>query len=106
MKYLLIAVSMLLCSATGTVFAGSCPAMVTYEGGGAGKVVFDGKLHSSKILACSKCHDGKGFEPALFEMKQGSTTVSMRKIEMGRACGSCHVVKENDYLSCSTCHHK
>jgi len=107
MNYLLIVACMLLCSLTGNVYANSCPAMITYEGGGAGKVVFDGNLHSSKDnITCAKCHDGDGFMPALFEMKKGATVVNMRKIELGRTCGRCHIVAENDYLHCSICHHK
>jgi c(7)-type cytochrome triheme protein len=106
MNFLLIVVSMLLCSFTNTAYANNCPATITYEGGGAGKVVFDGKLHSSKDLTCADCHEGKGFMPALFEMKKGSAVVNMRKMEMGRTCGSCHIVTMDNYLICSTCHHK
>jgi c(7)-type cytochrome triheme protein len=106
MNYLLLVVSMLLCSFTGTVYANSCPATITYEGGGAGKVVFDGKLHSSKNITCASCHDGNVFMPALFEMKKGATVVTMHKMELGKTCGRCHVVAKNDYLNCSICHHK
>jgi len=106
MNYLLIVASMLICSFTCTVYADTCPVMITYEGKGAGAVVFDGKLHSAKGLTCKKCHEGQGLMPALFEMKKWSTAVNMRKIELGRTCGSCHVVTENDDRNCSSCHHK
>jgi c(7)-type cytochrome triheme protein len=106
MNNLLIVVYILLCSFTSNVYANSCPAMITYEGGGAGKVIFDGTLHSSKDLTCANCHEGQGFMPALFEMKKGATVVNMHKMEMGRTCGRCHIIPENNYLICDKCHHK
>jgi len=106
MNYLMIIAIMLICSFNCTVYADVCPTMITYDGKGAGAVVFDGKLHSIKGITCKKCHEAQGFTPALFEMKKRSTAVNMRRMEMGRTCGGCHEVTNNDDRNCSICHHK
>ncbi len=89
-----------------TAFAMSCGTVTVYGGGGAGQVVFDGKLHSEKGLNCVDCHEGRAFSSALFEMKKGADVMSMRKMELGRSCGYCHPVSMNDTLTCDKCHKK
>lgn len=79
---------------------------LTYQGKGAGEVIFDGAVHAAKGLACSVCHESQGLLPAMFEMKKNGNFISMRKIVMGLSCGNCHKVTMNDTSTCSTCHHK
>ncbi len=79
---------------------------VTYEGNGAGEVVFDGAAHARKGLTCATCHEERGILPALFDMKKHTNPISMRRIEIGLSCGECHVVSMKDMSSCSICHHK
>jgi c(7)-type cytochrome triheme protein len=81
-------------------------AALSYEGKGAGEVVFDGTLHAAKGLTCSDCHERQGLMPSIFEKKKNASFISMRKIEMGMSCGKCHPVSMNDMSSCSLCHHK
>lgn len=77
---------------------------LTYEGGGAGAVTFDGKIHQSAGLKCNDCHAGT------FKMKQGSTDISMKAINAGQACGACHngerAFKASDAANCAKCHTK
>ena len=110
MNYLPIVIYMLLCSLAVNAHAEGCGANTLYEGKGAGQVLFDGQFHASKGLSCSDCHEGNAFSFALFEMKRGATKISMRNMELGRSCGSCHDGKQafsaTDSLNCSKCHQK
>jgi len=110
MKYLMIIMYMLLCSFAVNAHADGCGNVVMYEGRGAGRVVFDGKLHASKKLTCGDCHEGSAFSFALFEMKRGANVISMRNMELGRYCGYCHDGKQafstTNSLNCSKCHQK
>ena len=77
---------------------------VEFAGGGAGKVVFDGKTHADKGLKCADCH------PALFKMKKGADTITMKDINEGKFCGACHngtkAFSAKDAANCSKCHQK
>lgn len=84
----------------------ACGTVVVYEGGGAGKVVFDAPRHAAKGLVCADCHESKGLSPALFSMQRGGNEITMRKIELGRSCGHCHEVSMRNTLTCDTCHRK
>jgi c(7)-type cytochrome triheme protein len=110
MNYLLLIICMFVGALDGTVHAEGCGVNIIYEGKGAGPVVFDGTLHTSKGLTCSDCHERHGFSTALFEMKTGANVISMRKMQLGSSCGRCHDGKKafsaTDYLSCANCHHK
>lgn len=79
---------------------------ITYGGGGAGQVVFDGTLHAAQGLACADCHEGHGLSFALFEERIEPGAISMRSMELGRSCGKCHPVSMERTLNCSICHHK
>jgi c(7)-type cytochrome triheme protein len=90
-------------------FAGSALAVppgktVEYEGGGAGKVVFDGKTHADKGAKCNDCH------PSLFQMKKGAQKITMADINAGKSCGACHngtkAFKAGDAANCAKCHKK
>lgn len=50
---------------------------------------------------CDACHD------SLFEMKSGSTTVTMDLMDQGKVCGTCHNGNQAFAVtlgSCSRCH--
>jgi c(7)-type cytochrome triheme protein len=74
---------------------------VTYNGGGAGKVEFNGKDHRIRGNSCIECH------PDIFIMK-GNIKMTMAEIYANKYCGACHngtsgfdaKKKEN----CNKCH--
>jgi len=78
---------------------------VEFDGKGAGKVIFDGKIHAGKGLKCADCH-----QSGLFKMKKGGDVLTMKDMEAGKHCGACHNgtkafgVKEKE--SCAKCHKK
>ncbi len=87
-------------------FAGSALAVapgktVEYAGGGAGKVVFDGKTHAG--AKCADCH------PKLFQMKKGTFKMPVPH-KAGEFCGACHdgtkAFKVDDPANCAKCHKK
>jgi len=75
---------------------------VVLEPKGAGKVVFDGKLHAEKGFKCADCHQG------VFMMKKGGDKITMKDIREGKFCGTCHnntkAFGTTDAVSCSKCH--
>ena len=89
------------------VFAGSGLAVppgktIDYEGGIAGKVIFNGKIHGDKGLECTDCH------PKVFPMKK-ETKITMAKINEGKYCGACHngqeAFKPSEQANCQRYHH-
>ena len=76
---------------------------VEYAGGGAGKVVFDGKAHADKGLKCNDCHT------KIFPMKKG-TKIAMADMNAGKTCGECHngtkAFASKDAANCGKCHKK
>lgn len=95
--------------AIAVVFIGSAMAVppgktVEYAGGGAGKVVFDGKTHADKGLKCNDCHT------KIFQMKKGAAKMKMADINAGKFCGECHngtkAFKSSDAANCAKCHKK
>jgi len=76
---------------------------VEYAGGGAGKVVFDGKIHADKGLKCNDCHT------KIFQMKKAAT-IKMADMNAGKNCGECHngtkAFKSSDAANCGKCHKK
>ena len=73
------------------VFAGNGLAVppgktIDYEGGIAGKVIFDGKIHGDKGLEC------KDFHPKVFPMKK-ETKITMAKINEGKYWGPATMVR-------------
>jgi c(7)-type cytochrome triheme protein len=77
---------------------------VEFDGKGAGKVVFDGKLHAEKGAKCNACH------PAVFKMKKGGDVMTMKDMDAGKSCGTCHDGKKafstSDKAACVKCHKK
>jgi len=78
---------------------------VDFAGGGAGKVVFDGKTHADKGAKCADCH-----QSGLFKMKKGSEKFTMKDMEAGKNCGACHngtkAFGVKDAADCAKCHKK
>ncbi len=94
---LVVVVSFVLAVSAFAVPAGKT---VEFAGGGAGKVMFDGKTHADKGLKCADCH------PAVFPMKKGPVT--MADINAGKSCGACHKDggKAFPAKDCAKCHKK
>ena len=88
----------------GSAYAVESGATITYDGKGAGQVVFDGSLHAAKGKSCDDCHEPDLLLPQLFEKKKGADEITMNKIVLGRSCGRCHKVSMTDYLVCAKCH--
>ena len=61
------------------------------------KAVFGHEAHTA-VLACDSCH------PALFQMKKGSSDVSMARMQAGESCGVCHGKVAFGTDQCSRCH--
>jgi c(7)-type cytochrome triheme protein len=105
-KYLVVALVVVVTLAMAfpafTVPAGKT---VEFDGKGAGKVVFDGKIHSDKGLKCADCH-----QSGLFKMKKGTEAITMKDINDGKFCGGCHngtkAFSAKDAASCAKCHAK
>lgn len=70
----------------------------------AGKVVFDGKVHADAGLKCNDCHT------KIFQMKKGSASMTMKDINDGKFCGTCHngtkAFKASAEENCAKCHKK
>lgn len=90
------------------VFIGSAMAVppgktVEYAGGGAGKVIFDGKIHADKGTKCNDCHT------KIFPMKKAAAgTYTMADMNAGKNCGTCHngekAFKSSEPADCAKCH--
>ena len=110
MNYFLMIMVMILCSPAGNTSAMECQNNIVFDGKGSGQVVFNVTAHTSKGITCSDCHEGRSFSFALFEMKKGSDTITMRKMQLGSSCGYCHDGKKafsvTNNLDCSKCHRK
>jgi c(7)-type cytochrome triheme protein len=78
---------------------------VEFDGKGAGKVTFDGKMHADKGNKCADCH-----QSGLFKMKKGADVFTMKDMEAGKNCGACHngtkAFGVKDAASCPKCHKK
>ena len=99
---LVLVVGLVALGLVGTAVAVPPGKTVEFEGGGAGKVVFDGKIHSTAGKKCNDCH------PKAFKMKKGSTQITMKAINEGQACGVCHNGKDafdaKAAENCKKCH--
>jgi c(7)-type cytochrome triheme protein len=95
--------------AVAVMFAGTAMAVnpgktVEFPDGAMGKVVFDGKVHADKGLKCNDCHT------KIFQMKKGSTKITMADMNAGKNCGECHngtkAFASKDAANCAKCHKK
>ena len=88
-----------------SAFAVPAGKTVEFDGKGAGKVVFDGKMHADKGLKCADCH-----QSGLFKMKKGGDVITMKDMDAGKSCGACHngtkAFSSKDAASCAKCHKK
>jgi len=79
--------------------------MLTFSGGAAGPVSFDGTKHANKGLHCDVCHTA-----GLFQTKKGADKMSMAIMKEGKYCGFCHNGKKafamGDNANCKRCHQK
>jgi c(7)-type cytochrome triheme protein len=107
MKKLLVLALVVIVSLAMAVAAFAVPAgkTVEFDGKGAGKVVFDGKMHADKGLKCADCH-----QSGLFKMKKGGDVLTMKDMDAGKNCGACHngtkAFDVKDKASCAKCHKK
>lgn len=81
-----------------------------FPGGGAGKVIFDGKKHNQRLGPgkCAECH-GKGI-PYKAPGAEGALKTTMADIYAGKDCGLCHngtrAFSAKDKGNCGKCHQK
>ena len=87
---LAVAVALLCCLRPGSVDAGGRLPILSYRGGGHGKVVFDHQLHASGGFRCNDCHtDFAGTGKQLFTTrKQG--LIALADHTSGARCFACH----------------
>ena len=105
-KFLVIALVVVVTFAMSvSAFAVPAGKTVEFDGKGAGKVVFDGKIHADKGLKCADCH-----QSGLFKMKKGGEVLTMKDMEAGKNCGACHngtkAFGVKDAATCAKCHVK
>ncbi len=104
MKIALVLVVAMLIAMAAPVFAVAPGKTVEYDGKGAGKVIFDGKIHAGKGTKCAECH------PKLFKYKKGTEVFTMKDMNEGKYCGACHdgtkTFGMKDQKDCSKCHKK
>ena len=76
--------------------------IIAWEGGGQGRVIFEGEEHAEHGYRCDVCH------PSLFPMKKGPERMTMEEMNKGRFCGACHDGKTafgtKDPKKCHECH--
>jgi len=104
-KFIVLAIAIVAVLAmTMTAFAVPSGKTVDFDGKGAGKVEFSGKVHADAGLKCAACH------PAVFKMKKGSDAITMKDINDGKFCGTCHngtkAFSAKDAANCAKCHKK
>ncbi len=77
--------------------------ILTWPGGDAGMVSFDGTVHAKKGLHCDACHVA-----GLFQTKKNADKMTMSEMNRGKFCGACHNGKKafstSDPKSCQKCH--
>src|SRR5574337_710097 len=85
-----------------SVFAVGPGKTLEFDGKGAGKVTFSGDAH--KTFKCNDCH------PAVFKMKKGADKMTMKDMNAGKQCGTCHngtkAFDVKDKANCDKCHKK
>lgn len=78
---------------------------VEFDGKAMGKVVFDGKIHADAGVKCADCHT------KIFKYKKGADAVTMKDINEGKFCGTCHkaggkAIDAKNSANCGKCHKK
>ena len=105
-KFIVLALAVVVIFAMAvTVFAVPAGKTLEFDGKGAGKVVFSGKVHADAGLKCPNCH-----QSGLFKMKKGADVITMKEMEAGKSCGACHngtkAFGVKDAATCAKCHKK
>jgi hypothetical protein len=87
---LALAAALLFCLRPGSADAAGRLPILSYRGGGHGKVVFDHQLHASEGFRCNDCHtDFAGTGKQLFTThKQG--LIALADHTTGARCFACH----------------
>lgn len=87
---------------SGSILAIQVGKTVEYNGGGMGKVIFDGKKHNDAGYHCLKCHNG------IFITKIGSSKITYFHHTEKKLCFACHNGKEAFGAggNCYVCHKK
>jgi len=98
MRHLLLAAALLFATPAARATPGTADALL-YAGAGQGRVVFDGRFHASRGLACDDCHAS-----GLFSTKK-QALLTMDDHGSGRACWACHDGKRA-FGECAGCHRK
>jgi c(7)-type cytochrome triheme protein len=77
--------------------------VLSWPGGTAGTVVFDGTVHADKGFTCDVCHVA-----GQFHTRKGADPMTMDAMKKEQYCGSCHNGKKafstKDTNSCKRCH--
>jgi c(7)-type cytochrome triheme protein len=101
---LIVSLLFIVFSTKSALFAVPADKTITWEGSGQGRVIFEGDEHAEKILKCDACH------PSLFQMKNGSTKITLSDHVNGKYCGACHNGKTafatDNPQKCNECHKK
>lgn len=101
---ILILILVVVIALVGSAMATPPGKTVEYEGGWAGKVVYDGTIHGTeKGMKCPDCH------PAIFPMKKAPAgTYKMADMIAGKNCGVCHngtkAFSSRSFADCAKCH--
>lgn len=78
---------------------------LTWEGGGAGPVIFDGTVHAKQGLACDVCHVA-----GQFHTQKGADPITMDALKKDQYCGYCHngtrAFSTKKTSDCGRCHKK
>lgn len=72
--------------------------LLSYGGGGEGKVIFDSQSHRAAGYICTDCHS------AIFETKKNAL-ITMAEHNGGTACFTCHN-GTTAFNECEKCHRK
>lgn len=73
---------------------------ITFPGGSAGEVIFNGKSHADAGKRCGDCHT------KIFNMKKGSAKIDMSKHNSDDYCAKCHSydMRTSGSNNCMKCH--
>ncbi len=73
-----------------------------------GVVTFSGQSHASAGNQCTDCHDMTGGAGGVFQMKYGTSKLTMAEMNEGKGCGTCHngqkAFSTAEPATCTKCH--
>ncbi len=107
----LIAIVLCLLTLPGIASAKWIKDIMTYEGGGMGKVEYSHFNHLETLgKNCPTCHSPQGGKDRIFNIVRAKNPpMTMADMEAGKACGACHngdraFSVAEDEGNCSICH--